>query len=152
MKITQAKINDALAILNLQKLAYQSEAERYHDFKIPPLTQTLSEVKEQFKTNIFLKAVKKEQTVGTVRAYKKDKTCHIGRLAVHPLFQKQGIGTALMQAIEAYFPQKRFELFVGAKSDNNINLYQKLGYKIYKKGKHEGTDIDIFYMEKLTGK
>ena len=41
MEITQATAEDAAAILALQRLAYQSEAEVYGDFSIPPLTQTL---------------------------------------------------------------------------------------------------------------
>jgi hypothetical protein len=35
--ITTASVADAEEILALQKLAYQGEAERYHDFAIPPL-------------------------------------------------------------------------------------------------------------------
>ena len=52
MNISQAKIANAEEILKLQKLAYQSEAERYNDYNIPPLKQTIPEVKEQLK-NIY---------------------------------------------------------------------------------------------------
>ena len=41
MEITTAIIEDAAAILVLQRLAYQSEAAIYDDFTIPPLTETL---------------------------------------------------------------------------------------------------------------
>ena len=44
MMIERAKIEDAKEILDLQKLAYQSEAEIYNDYTIPPLTQTLEEM------------------------------------------------------------------------------------------------------------
>jgi hypothetical protein len=37
MKILQATAADAVEILNLQKLAYQSEAKLYNNFDIPPL-------------------------------------------------------------------------------------------------------------------
>lgn len=106
-------------------------------------------VKEQFKTHIFLKAVCEGKIIGTVRAYEKNGTCYIGKLAVLPSKQNQGIGTALMKEIEKYFTAKRFELFVGAKSDKNIHLYQKLGYKIYRTGDYECGHIEILYMEKL---
>jgi len=36
MEILQATIADAEEILTLQKLAYQSEAERYSNYNIPP--------------------------------------------------------------------------------------------------------------------
>jgi len=148
MEILQATITDAEEILKLQKLAYQIEAERYNDYNIPPLKQTITEIKEQFKTHIFLKAVSEGRIVGTVRAHEENGTCYVGKLAVLPDKQNQGIGTALMKELEKHFTPKRFELFVGSKSDNNIHLYQKLGYNIYKTGDYECGHIKILYMEK----
>ncbi len=54
-----------------------------------------------------------------------------------------------MKEIEKYYKPKRFELFVGSKSDNNIHLYKKLGYHIFKKLKYECGDIEIYFMEKM---
>lgn len=85
--------------------------------------------------------------IGTIRAHQKDVTCYVGRLAVHPDMQNQGIGTALMKEIERYFNLERFELFVGSKSGKNIHLYQKCGYNVFKTNKYECGDIEIFYME-----
>ncbi|MBA3037413.1 MAG: GNAT family N-acetyltransferase [Desulfobacterium sp.] len=76
-------------------------------------------------------------------------TCYVGKLAVLPDMQNQGIGAALMKEIEKHFTPKRFELFVGSKSNNNIHLYQKLGYNIYKTGSYECDHIEILYMEKI---
>ncbi|MFH1777225.1 MAG: GNAT family N-acetyltransferase [Candidatus Omnitrophota bacterium] len=149
MEILQATILDAEEILKLQKLAYQIEAERYNDYNIPPLKQTIAEIREQFKTNIFLKAVSEGQIIGTVRAHEENGTCYVSKLAVFPDKQNQGIGTALIKEIEKRFTPKRFELFVGSKSDNNIHLYQKLGYNIYKIGDYECGHIKILYMEKI---
>ena len=149
MKILQATITDAEEILKLQKLAYQSEAERYNDYNIHPLKQTIAEVKKQLKTHIFLKAVSEGKIIGTVRAHEENGTCYVGKLAVVPDRQNKGIGTALMKEIEKYFTPERFELFVGSKSDKNIHLYQKLGYKIYKAGAYECGHIEILYMEKI---
>jgi ribosomal protein S18 acetylase RimI-like enzyme len=148
MEILKATVADAAEILTLQKLAYQSEAERYNNYDIPPLKETLDEIKDQFRNHIFLKAVSEGRTIGTVRAYEENGTCYIGRLAVHPDSQNRGIGSALMKAIEDYYKPQRFELFVGSKSEKNIYLYKKLGYTIYKTGKHGCGDIEIFYMEK----
>jgi len=57
MTITKAVKSDLQQILDLQYLAYQSEAVIYNDFTIPPLTQPLSEVEQEYKKGIFLKAV-----------------------------------------------------------------------------------------------
>jgi ribosomal protein S18 acetylase RimI-like enzyme len=151
MKISQATIDDAEEILSLQKLAYRIEAERYNDDTISPLKQTLNEIKDQFKDHIFLKAVSHDKIIGTVRASEENGTCYVGRLAVYPEAQNRGIGTALMKEIEKYYTPKRFELFVGSKSENNIHLYKKLGYRIFKTAKYECGNIEIYYMEKITG-
>ncbi len=151
MVILRATIDDGEEILKLQKLAYQSEAERYGNYGIPPLKQTIEDVRDQFKTHIFLKAMSNGRIVGTVRAHEENGTCYIGRLAVHPGNQNRGIGAALMKAIEACYKPKRFELFVGSKSEKNIYLYQKLGYTTYKADKYECGNIEIYYMEKTYG-
>jgi ribosomal protein S18 acetylase RimI-like enzyme len=148
MEISRATIDDGEEILNLQKLAYQSEAERYGNYDIPPLKQTIEDIRDQFKTHIFLKALSEGRIVGTVRAYEENGACHIGRLAVHPDNQNRGIGAALMKAIESCYKPERFELFVGSKSENDIYLYQKLGYTTCKSEKYECGDIEIYYMEK----
>ena len=59
MEIKEAKIENAELILNLQKLAYISEAKIVGDYNIPPFTQTLEEIIEEFKQRLILKAVVK---------------------------------------------------------------------------------------------
>lgn len=148
MQVLQATIEDAQEILKLQKLAYRSEAELYNDFNIPPLTQTLIEITQQFTDHVFLKAIVENKIVGTVRAYEENGTCHIGRLAVLHKMQNQGIGTVLLETIERYYKCKRFELFAGSKSAGNIELYEKLGYHILKTERISCGDIEMFCMEK----
>jgi ribosomal protein S18 acetylase RimI-like enzyme len=130
--ITKASAADAEEILALQKLAYISEAKRYNDYKLPPLTQTLPEILDDFKNYIVLKAVSGNIIVGSVRGQLNDVgACYIGRLMVHPDFQKRGIGSRLMAAIEAAFPKAwKFTLFTGHKSADTIRLYQTLGYVV----------------------
>jgi len=56
--------------------------------------------------------------------------CRVGRLIVHPKRQRQGLGTALLAAIESCFPKaRRFALFTGSRSEGNLRLYQRLGYQ-----------------------
>ena len=132
--IIQANNQDLPAILALQKLAYQSEGQRYNDFTLPPLTQTLEEIRADFAGMVFVKAVQEDRIVGSVRGYEADGTCHIGRLIVHPEFQNQGIGTQLMHAIEQHFDDvQRFELFTGHKSEHALHLYHKFGYHEFKR-------------------
>lgn len=149
IKIELALIEDLPEILKLQKLAYQSEAEIYNDFTIPPLIQTLEGTKTDFSHQVFLKVVIDNKIIGSVRASQEGETCYISRLIVHPDFQNQGIGTKLMNEIENMFKDaKRFELFAGHKSSRNLYLYQKLGYKVFKREKMNNNDIEIAFLEK----
>ena len=130
VKIEIAKIEDAPDILSLQKLAYQSEAKLYNEPFMPPLTETLNQVKELFKTHLFLKATDDGRIVGSVRANKVNGTCWIGRLIVHPDCQNHGIATQLLMQIEDRFSGCRtFRLFTASRNTKNIAFYQKRGYR-----------------------
>jgi ribosomal protein S18 acetylase RimI-like enzyme len=86
--------------------------------------------------------------VGSVRAYRYKDTVFIGRLAVRPTYQNKGIGVKLMISIEEIFESaKRFELFTGHKSIKNIYLYQKLGYREFKRIPINDS-LTIVYLEK----
>lgn len=148
MRVERARVDDAEEILSLQKLAYRSEAEIYDDFTIPPLTQTLEEIKRDFEGQVFLKAVPDGRIIGSVRAFVKEGTCYVGRLIVHLDFQNQGIGTQLMGRIEEVFKgAQRFEIFTGHKSERNLYLYEKLGYKPFKTVM-ASEKLTIVYLEK----
>lgn len=148
IQIVQAKPEDVSEILDLQKLAYRKEAVLYHDWNIPPLTQTLHEIQAEFETSVFLKVDQADRIIGSVRALLDSGTCKIGRLIVHPEYQKRGIGSLLLKTIEAYFPEaQRFELFTGTKSGDNIRLYQKLGYKEFRQ-QDLSQKVRIVFLEK----
>ncbi len=150
MEITAASLEDATAILALQRLAYQSEAAIYDDFTIPPLTETLDDVKTHFGRRLFLKAVEDDRIVGSVRAYQEGATLHVERLIAHPDFRRRGIGTALLNRIEVAFPTaRRFELFTGHKSSGNKRLYERLGYRAFRR-ERVNEKVTLVYMEKTT--
>ena len=65
LKISKADIEDLQEILNLQYLAYQSEAALFGSRDIPPLKQTLDEVIEEYHKGIILKLVDTDKFTST---------------------------------------------------------------------------------------
>jgi ribosomal protein S18 acetylase RimI-like enzyme len=147
--IKKASIKNAEEILDLQKLAYVSEAEIINDFTIPPLHQTLEKIQSEFKHQIFLKVELDDRIIGSVRTYLKRGTCHIGKLIVHPNSQNMSIGKKLLHAAEKQFPYaERYELFTGHKSKRNLHIYEKNGYRIFK-NKRISKKLSLVFLEKI---
>ena len=91
--IEQARVRDAEQILALQYLCYRTEVELYDDYAIPPLTQTLGSLLEEYDTYTILVARLGGEVLGSVRGCLEDGTCRVGRLIVHPRLRRRGLGT-----------------------------------------------------------
>ncbi len=147
--IERARDDDAEGILNLQHLCYQSEAALYNDYSIPPLTQSLPELKAEMKQSVVLVCRLGTEIIGSVRGRERQGRCHIGRLMVHPQMQRKGLGRCLMAAIEEAFPTvSAFELFTGHRSEGNLRLYRRLGYQQFKI-EDASPELKLVFLEKL---
>ena len=149
MIIIKAEKEDLQKILDLQYLAYQSEARLFDNEDIPPLKQTLADVEDEYQRGIILKALDENNVIiGSVRAFCDNGTVYIGKLMVHPSKQGQGIGTQLLLEMEKQYPNQRYELFTSTRSEKNIALYKKLGYKIFDE-EQVTEELRFVYMEKV---
>lgn len=147
-KITKASEEDLQEILELQHLAYQSEAALFGRQDIQPLTETLDELAEEYKAGTVLKMTDENgKIIGSVRGKEADGTLYIGKLMVHPDHQRKGYGRRLVTAIEECCPGRRYELFTSTRSVNNIRLYESLGYKKFDERDEDG-EIRFVYLEK----
>lgn len=150
MIVANAEKADLSRILELQYAAYRSEAEQYENDRIEPLTQTLADLEAEFERKTILKAVLDGEIGGSVRADAENGTCRIGKLFVRPDLQGRGIGKKLMEEIETRFAAcERFELFTGSRSERNLAMYGKLGYRPFRTvqvNEHFG----MVYLEKET--
>ncbi|GAA0412810.1 GCN5 family acetyltransferase [Acrocarpospora corrugata] len=141
--IERARPADAGEILTLQRAAYVSEAQLYGDPFIPPLVESLEQLRKVVETSIVLTAREDPRgdgrIVGAVRGRiaepgEQGRSCVVGRLVVAPDRQGQGIGTALLSAVHdavlAEHPDVHsFDLFTGHLSDGNLRLYRRQGYR-----------------------
>ena len=148
MKITKATFEDLPAILELQKLAFISEAQIHNNFKIQPLVQTLEEIQKEFENWTILKLTDEQQKIiGSIRVHEEKTRVQIGKLIVHPAVQNKGLGSRLLKEIEEMHPNKTFELFTSSKSEKNLWLYKKNGYREVKR--QIGLDgLEFVFLEK----
>ncbi len=146
--ITAATVVDAQAIWELQQLAYQQEARRYNDFSLAPLCESLAELRGLSPRFTFLQAVYDGQIIGSVRTEQRELTCSIVRLMVHPTYQRRGIGSALMAAVEACHVARPVSRSSPERlSVNNIRLYRHLGYSEFAV-KDVSPNLSLVYLEK----
>lgn len=130
INIERASFDDLPDILNLQKLAFISEAELYNDYNIEPLNQTLDSIQNEFKVYLYLVAKHNNKIIGSVKARETGNFCWIGRLIVNPEYQNNGIGRMLLTEILGLFSTtQRYMLCTGFRSTKNIRLYESLGFK-----------------------
>jgi uncharacterized protein (TIGR00369 family) len=148
MTIDRAGEADVPELLALQRTAFASEAALYGDDAVPPLAETDAAMRADLGGAVFLKAVEGGRIVGAVRGRRAGLSCQVARLAVHPAARRRGVGTALVGAIEAAFGDAvRYELFSGARSEENLRLYRRLGYAELRR-ERVSEALTLVFMEK----
>lgn len=156
--IAAARPADAGEILTVQRAAYVSEAQLYGDPHLPPLTETLDDIRAELAAGTLVLTARLTdlpggRLVGVVRGRRAGETVHIGRLAVAPDMQRRGIAGRLLTAVEDGFAGDghcRFELFTGAHSEANLRLYRRHGYTVFDH-RPTGTGPGLTYLRKVSG-
>lgn len=131
-RIRPITVDDAGEVLTLQRAAFVQEALIYDAVDMPPLTQTLDEVRGELEENLGCVALDGERMVGCVRARVDGDLLLIGRIAIAPDQQGSGLGTALLSAVEERGREAgatTAELFTGSLSEANLRLYEREGYE-----------------------
>lgn len=146
-EITKANYEDLEEILDLQHLAYITEAQRFNNMNIQPLTETLDELIDEYNSGLVIKMTINNKIIGSIRAREENGTVHIGKLMVHPDYRRNGFGSLLLTELENLFPNKRYELFTSTRSLDNIRMYERLGYTPFKI-EDEDKEISFVFFEK----
>ena len=161
MNIQPARQQDLPEIMAVQRAAFEAEAQLVNDWNIPPLTQTLDELADDLRKGIMLMAVNEDgKIVGTVRGHKAPDGFYIGRLAVLPQWQGRGMGSALLEVIidlaqttptaaeQVPTCANRLVLFTSTKSERNLRLYERFGFKPFKKST-TAAGVPLVWLEKV---
>lgn len=125
-------LRDAGEILTLQRAAYCTEAAAHRDFELPPLTQSLTDLKDELAmTNVLAFGIRDAgRLLASLRLHRFGPVVELRRLVVAPDRQGQGLGSGLLVHAETVFPDCReLRLFTGEHSGANIRLYTRLGYR-----------------------
>ncbi|WP_336640704.1 GNAT family N-acetyltransferase [Microbacterium sp. USHLN272] len=128
LEISPLREEDAGEVLTIQRAAFVSEAQIYGSADMPPLTQTLDEVRAELAAGEGFAARLDGRVVGAIRFRDGTDLLLIGRIAIAPDMQGEGIGRALLEAAEQASAAPEAELFTGSLSEANIRLYEACGY------------------------
>lgn len=152
MKITirRAKKTEIKRILEIQKMAFIVQAEKYDAYDIPPMIETERDVENIFRSQIILVAFADGILVGSIRITEGENDAELKRLSVAGQYQNMGIGKSLLLEAEKYCSRfDRIWLFTGGQSTKNIGLYKKAGYSPYKEEPFKD-GFTLIFMEKFT--
>lgn len=124
LRIEPVSVEEAGELLVLRRAAFVTEAQKYGDPNIPPLTQTLAELIADLRNPdvVTLGAWENHRLVGTLRVLLEGSKATLGRFAVAPDKQGKGVGTQLMHAMLPYLPEKISEVWVFTARDQVQNL------------------------------
>ncbi|WP_152187875.1 GNAT family N-acetyltransferase [Georgenia satyanarayanai] len=140
-------------LLTVRRAAFVTEAQLYGDPSIPALTQTLEELRADLERPevVTLGAWIGTRLVGSIRVELEGERANLGRLAVVPDLQGQGLGTQLLMSVLEYLPEQTREVwvFTGQDSKQNLSMYAKHGYE-HQYDQHTG-DLTYAYLRRILG-
>jgi chromate reductase, NAD(P)H dehydrogenase (quinone) len=156
------RASDAGEALTVQRAAFLAEGDRYATTRIPPLTETLDDVRSAIAANVVLGAFDGPRLVGSARLTIEPSEelpdgsggqtviGWVSRVAVAPDQQGRGIATRLIDVLERRTPTRvaEYRLWTGARSDDNIRLYERLGYRRLAGTGKDAADTDVVELVK----
>lgn len=111
-------------LMTLRRAAFVAEAQVCGDPHLPVLSETLEEIRADIERPdvVTLGAWIGTRLVGSMRVQIEGTRAKLGRLAVAPDMQKQGIGTALLMRTLEHIPDEVCEVWVFTAQDKPASL------------------------------
>jgi ribosomal protein S18 acetylase RimI-like enzyme len=128
VRLDLADITVARAVLALQRESYAVEAALIGDDRIPTLTETLAELRAAGL--LWLASADDLGLTGAV-AWKvlDDGTVDIHRLVVAPRAFRRGVASALLDALDATYPDRVTVVSTGTANEPALRLYRGRGFR-----------------------
>ncbi|MGN9839133.1 GNAT family N-acetyltransferase [Nonomuraea sp. H19] len=116
-------------LLALQQAAYAIEAQIIGDDRIPPLHESLADLRAQ--PLLWLGAVDEDgRLVGAVAWEETAAEVDVNRLVVHPGALRRGIGRALVKEVLVRAGTRRIVVSTGRDNAPARTLYERLGFAL----------------------
>lgn len=131
VKIIPARPENAAEIHEIQCRAFAEEGRLSQTTQIPPLLETVEAIAQHIRTQTVLVALEGERMIGSARGILNGSVCTIRGVSVEPSHQGQGIGAALLRAVERLHPTaERFELTTNTLVPGTVAFYERHGYRV----------------------
>ncbi|NPC95551.1 tRNA (guanosine(37)-N1)-methyltransferase TrmD [Nocardioides sp. zg-DK7169] len=130
--IVAASPGDAAEILVLQRACWVQEALVNDSLAIPPLHESLDDVRADLARWDTYVVRSGGRLVGGVRGRLESTQWDIGRLMVAPDLQGRGLGRLLLEHVQAvaHPDATSYVLFTGVHSAENQRMYRKAGFRV----------------------
>src|SRR3954447_8278246 len=142
VELRTAQPADAGELFVLQRAAFVAEGQRYGRADLPPLRDTVDDVRRVVAdpgTDVLVAVAMDDahgrpgRLLGSARLEvdAATGTGHVGRIVVAPDVEGRGLGSLLIDAVHALAARRglrTLELFTGAGSERNLRLYRRHGY------------------------
>lgn len=131
IKIQRTSVNEADALLDIQREAFKEDLEIYQDYETSPATESkerlLRKVTNSFHYTVFMDNI----IIGGIEVRRLSETqFYLNRVYLIPDYQNHGIGFKLMEFVENEFPEAlEWTLSTPYLNYRNQYFYEKFGYK-----------------------
>ncbi|WP_018155537.1 tRNA (guanosine(37)-N1)-methyltransferase TrmD [Demetria terragena] len=126
-----ATVGDVGELLTLTHACWLREVINNEMFDIPAAHETYDSLAASLNEWDTYVLRSHGRLVGSLRLQSEGDTCHVGRVMVAPDLRGRGVGRWLIAQATALAPDgvAALELVTGARSEGNIRLYKKAGYR-----------------------
>lgn len=125
-----AGMEDAGALLALQRQAFQALLEKYQDYGTNPAMEPMSTLERKLSERDYYFILLDGKTAGYAGVKNDGDSLHITPIGLLPEYQGKGIGHQAMTLLEGRYPQnRRWSLGTILQEPGLCRFYESLGYR-----------------------